>query len=474
LTGVQLQMADAAATFAWLKRGVTMATIANAALPAPLARITVMARAADGNAALAALLFAPLPSPGSMLGMLTGNGSFTLRPPYGAVQAGFRTGREDSAIYVLRPDGGRAFGVVPGPLPNQVTVFCGDLPLLQWVTPPLKLSNVDVLQHDMELFSAVVSATAAGLYQAAGATAPDLTVQLRSSGSSEGVARDAASRFGQVVDRVTRGGAPSPPGNSAVTSDTPAERFGDVGGQDAAVAELQAVLLALASPERYREWGARAPKGVLLYGPPGTGKTLLARCLAGEAGAHFFHVRAADVVSKWYGEAEQRMQGVFEKARNATPAIVFFDEIDALAPHRDGAHEVTHRVVSTMLEYMDGLEAIEGVVIVAATNRPEALDPAIVRPGRFDRLVEIGLPGPVGRRQILEIHCRKAERRAGRPLFTEPDWPALEEASDGLSGADLSEAVRRALEGRVRSGAGGLITGEELQRELEGLTSRAF
>jgi AAA+ superfamily predicted ATPase len=472
LSGVQLQLADASATFAWLKRGVTMASIANATLPSPLARMAVMARAADGNAALAALLFAPLPSPGSVLGMLTGNSS-TLRPPYADLQAAFRTGREDSAIYVLRDDGSRAFGVVPGPLPNQVTVFCGDLPLLQWVTPPLKLSNADTLQHDVELFSAVVSATAAAFYHAAGATAPDITVQLRPSGSGDGVARDAANRFGQVVDRVTRGGA-APVGNSAVTSDTPAERFSDVGGQDAAVVELQAVLLALSSPERYREWGARAPKGVLLYGPPGTGKTLLARCLAGEAGAHFFHVRAADVVSKWYGEAEQRMQAVFEKARNSTPAIVFFDEIDALAPHRDGAHEVTHRVVSTMLEYMDGLEAIEGVVVVAATNRPEALDPAIVRAGRFDRLVEIGLPGPVGRRQILEIHQRRAERRAGRPLFAEADWPALEEASDGMSGADLSEAVRRTLEGRVRSRAEGLITSKELELELEGMTSRAF
>jgi AAA+ superfamily predicted ATPase len=473
LTGVQLQMADPAATFAWLKRGVTMASLANATLPAPLARITVMARASDGHAALAALLLAPLPSPGSMLGMLTGNGSFTLRPPYGDLQAKFRTGREDSAIYVLRPDGSRAFGVVPGPLPNQITIFCGDLPLLQWVTPPLTLSDADTLQHDVDLFSTVVGTAASGLYRAAGAAVPDITVPLRSGSSGDGVAREAASRFGQVVDRVTRGGAP-PPGNSTVTSDTPAERFSDVGGQDTAVAELQAVLLALTSPERYREWGARAPKGVLLYGPPGTGKTLLARCLAGEAGARFFHVRAADVVSKWYGEAEQRMQGVFERARNSSPAIVFFDEIDALAPHRDGAHEVTHRIVSTMLEYMDGLEAIEGVVVVAATNRPEALDPAIVRPGRFDRLVEIGLPGPAGRRQILEIHRRRAERRAGRPLFAEPDWPALEEASDGLSGADLAEAVRRALEGRVRSRAEGPITSDELQHELEGLTSRAF
>jgi cell division protease FtsH len=127
-----------------------------------------------------------------------------------------------------------------------------------------------------------------------------------------------------------------------------------------------------------------------------------------------------------------------------------------------------------MLEYMDGLEAIEGVVVIAATNRPEALDPAIVRPGRFDRLVEIGLPGPAGRRQILEIHCRRAERRAGRQLFAEPNWSKLEEASDGLSGADLSEAVRRTLEGRVRSRAEGLITSSELVRELDGLTSRTF
>ena len=472
MAGIELRLQDASATLAWLTRGVPMASLGHTALPAPLARLAVMAHAADKRASLAALLFAPLPSPGAIFSVFTGNGPVTLKPPYAHLEAEFRFKRDDSALYVLRPDGSKAFGVVPGPLPNQVTVFCGDLPLLEWTTRPLLLTTADALRSEVEFFSTVVAVVAAGLYHAAGVTPPDLTLLLKPGvAEPETFAREAATRVGQVVDRMNG----RPAAGQVVQQDRPLERFSDVGGQDAAIHELQTVLLALRSPDRYRMWGVRPPKGVLFYGPPGTGKTLLARCLAGEAAATFIHVRAADVTSKWYGEAEQRLQGVFERARQSTPAIIFFDELDGLAPDREGAHEATHRIVSTLLEHMDGLEELQGVIVIAATNRPGALDPALLRPGRFDRLVEVGLPTAEGREQILKIHCGAAERRAGRSLFAPLYWSKLRDVSDGLSGADLSEAVRRALEARVRAHeATAPVTTEELVRELEGLQARAF
>jgi transitional endoplasmic reticulum ATPase len=242
--------------------------------------------------------------------------------------------------------------------------------------------------------------------------------------------------------------------------------FEEVGGQEEAKRELQAICLAIRDPEAYRLWGARPPKGVLLYGPPGTGKTLLARCLAQEAAARFVHVRATDVTSKWYGEAERRVQDVFDRARREAPSVIFLDEIDAIARAREDSHEATHRVVSTLLENMDGLEESKGVVVVAATNRPEAVDPAILRPGRFDRLVEVPLPDRTGRRAIFGVHLRKAERQAARELFEPLDdggWELLLDGTEGFSGAEIAEVVRRALEDKVRSGAReGQITLDEL------------
>jgi transitional endoplasmic reticulum ATPase len=171
-------------------------------------------------------------------------------------------------------------------------------------------------------------------------------------------------------------------------------------------------------------------------------------------------------VSKWYGEAEQRVQRVFERARVEAPAVVFFDEIDALARNRDVAHEATHRMVSTFLENMDGLREAEGVIVLAATNRPESVDEALLRPGRFDRLVEVPLPDRDGRQAIFAVHMVRAERRARRELFGKPDdaqWAALLDATEGFSGADVAETVRRALEAKVRSGAtGGRIEAAEL------------
>jgi transitional endoplasmic reticulum ATPase len=249
--------------------------------------------------------------------------------------------------------------------------------------------------------------------------------------------------------------------------------FDDVGGQDAARAELETICLAIRQPDAFQAWGARPPRGVLLYGPPGTGKTMLARALAHEAGARFLYVKATDVVSKWYGEAERRVQQAFERARNEAPAVIFFDEIDALARDRDFAHEATHRMVSTFLENMDGLQGMDGVIVLAATNRPEAVDDALMRPGRFDRLVEVPMPDRRGRQAIFQVHMRLSERKARRGLFKklqQRHWDALLDATEGFSGADVAETVRRALEAKVRSGAtAGEIQPEELVEVAAGV-----
>ena len=199
---------------------------------------------------------------------------------------------------------------------------------------------------------------------------------------------------------------------------------------------------------------------------------MLAKALAAQAKARFFHVEVSDIVSKWYGEAEQLMKTVFEEAsKTAGKTIIFFDELDAIAPRRGESHEASGRIVSTMLENIDGLEANPDILVVAATNRPEAIDPALLRPGRFDRIVEVPLPDEKGRREILTIHIKKAEEIAGRELFADLDMKKVLEGTKEFSGADLAEIIRRVLEEKVRlEGKGekpGPVTTEDLLRIIK-------
>lgn len=276
--------------------------------------------------------------------------------------------------------------------------------------------------------------------------------------------RDVLDRINDGVSRVIP--VPDQGGGVRKATNIPTTTFRDVGGLTEAKRELEAVCLALSNPDSYKRWGARPPKGVLLYGPPGTGKTMLARCVAGQAQAAFFHIRAVDVSSMWYGQAERKLQEAFDRARRATPAVVFLDEVDALTPSRETSHEASHRVVSTLLENLDGLRPLEGVVVLAATNTPESVDSALLRPGRLDRLIEVPLPDDDARVQITRVHMRRAERRAGRQLFAPSDLRRLMRATDGMSGAELEETVRRALEARVRlaesNDPASLITEDEL------------
>jgi transitional endoplasmic reticulum ATPase len=222
----------------------------------------------------------------------------------------------------------------------------------------------------------------------------------------------------------------------------PNVRWDDVGGLDDAQVKLrEGVELPLRSPQSFKRLGIRPAKGFLLFGPPGTGKTLLAKAVAREAEANFVATKSSDLLSKWYGESEQQVSRLFERARQVAPTVIFIDEIDSLAPARGGGlgePAVTERVVNTLLAEMDGLEDMQGVVVMAATNRPNLLDPALLRPGRFDELVYVPVPDGKGRRKILGIHTKKM------PLAKSVDLDILAERTERFTGADLEDLTRRA------------------------------
>ena len=222
----------------------------------------------------------------------------------------------------------------------------------------------------------------------------------------------------------------------------PTVRWDDVGGLDDAQMRLkEGVELPLKDPDAFRRLGIRPAKGFLLYGPPGTGKTLLAKAVAREAEANFIATKSSDLLSKWYGESEQQITRLFARARQVAPTVIFIDELDSLVPARGGGlgePQVTERVVNTILAEMDGLEELQSVVVIGATNRPNLVDPALLRPGRFDELIYVGVPDEAGRRRILGIHTEKM------PLASDVDLDVVARRTERFTGADLGDVVRRA------------------------------
>ena len=227
-----------------------------------------------------------------------------------------------------------------------------------------------------------------------------------------------------------------------VMVEAPTIGWDDIGGLDEARDRLrEGVELPLKHPEAFRRLGIRPAKGFLLYGPPGTGKTLLAKAAARESEANFIATKSSDLLSKWYGESEQQIARLFNRARQVAPTIIFIDELDSLVPARGGSFgepQVTERVVNTILSEMDGLEELQNVVLIGATNRPTLIDPALLRPGRFDDLIYVGPPDVAGRRRILAIHTRNM------PLAKDVDLETLAQRTDRFTGADLEDLVRRA------------------------------
>ncbi|TDA25104.1 MAG: AAA family ATPase [Archaeoglobi archaeon] len=216
--------------------------------------------------------------------------------------------------------------------------------------------------------------------------------------------------------------------------------YEDIGGLKRELRLVREMIeLPLKHPELFQRLGIEPPKGVLLHGPPGTGKTLIAKAVANEVDAHFISISGPEIMSKYYGESEQRLREIFEEAKQNAPSIIFIDEIDSIAPKREEVTgEVERRVVAQLLALMDGLESRGQVIVIAATNRPDAIDPALRRPGRFDREIEIGVPDRDGRKEILEIHTRKM------PLAEDVNLDELADATNGFVGADLEALCKEA------------------------------
>ena len=232
--------------------------------------------------------------------------------------------------------------------------------------------------------------------------------------------------------------------------DAPKITFRDVAGVDEAVEELHEIKEFLENPKKFQALGARIPKGVLLYGPPGTGKTLLARAVAGEAGVPFFSISGSDFVEMFVGVGASRVRDLFEQAKQNSPCIIFMDEIDAVGRHRGaglgGGHDEREQTLNQLLVEMDGFEMKDNIILIAATNRPDILDPALLRPGRFDRQIVVDRPDRKGRAKILEVHTR------GKPLAKDIDLDNLAAQTPGFTGADLANLVNEAALLAARTG----------------------
>src|SRR5881227_2534740 len=251
-------------------------------------------------------------------------------------------------------------------------------------------------------------------------------------------------KFGDLTGRVE-------------TDIQPSVSFDDVGGLTQAKATLRGFAYALTKPELYQQWGITPPKGVLLYGPPGTGKSKLARALAASAGAIFYHVKLFNLTSKFAANTGELLQEILRIAAGEGKAVLFLDEAEALSLEHllppPQAREASARLVAALCEKLDAVDASARLLVVAATTRTDALDPALVAPGRLDHLIEIPLPDPDDQREILELIRVRTERTAGRPLFEKIDYDKILPVMGGMSGADLSVIVRRALEVKVRAAA---------------------
>jgi cell division protease FtsH len=249
-----------------------------------------------------------------------------------------------------------------------------------------------------------------------------------------------------------------------LSKDMPKTTFADVAGADEAVEELEEIKDFLANPNRYQSLGAKIPKGVLLYGPPGTGKTLLARAVAGEAGVPFYSISGSDFVEMFVGVGASRVRDLFEQAKQNSPCIIFVDEIDAVGRQRGaglgGGHDEREQTLNQLLVEMDGFDARGGIILIAATNRPDILDPALLRPGRFDRQIPVSAPDIQGRRAILEVHSK------GKPFDTDVDLQGLAKRTVGFSGADLANVINESALLTARED-GRLINGAALEEAVD-------
>src|SRR5579875_3173312 len=249
-----------------------------------------------------------------------------------------------------------------------------------------------------------------------------------------------------------------------ITKDTPKTTFADVAGADEAIEELMEIKEFLENPAKFQAIGAKIPKGVLLYGPPGTGKTLLARAVAGEAGVPFYSISGSDFVEMFVGVGASRVRDLFEQAKSHAPAIIFVGAIDAVGRHRGaglgGGHDEREQTLNQLLVEMDGFDVKGGVILIAATNRPDILDPALLRPGRFDRQIAVGPPDVIGREAVLKVHAK------GKPFAPDVDLSVIARRTPGFTGADLANVINEAALLTARNN-GRLITMQALEESID-------
>ncbi len=269
-------------------------------------------------------------------------------------------------------------------------------------------------------------------------------------------------KFGDLTGRV----------EVKVKPDTP---FDHIGGLAEAKSIVRSFVTALTDPELYRKWGITPPKGLLIYGPPGTGKTLLARALATEAGAIFYHIKLTNLTSKFGPNTGEVLQEILAVAKEQGKGVVFLDEADALSLEHllppAQAREASARLVAALCEKLDGLEDFSRLVVVAATNRTDAVDSSLVAPGRLDRLVEVTLPDGPAQQQIFELAKAQAEAAAGRRLVADIDYRAVLPPMGGMNGGEVGEVLRRALEQKVHAAGqrrdNGLVTTQDLLQQID-------
>lgn len=315
-------------------------------------------------------------------------------------------------------------------------------------SPELTAEDVPIIMQDYLDFLAGVIATT---YDYVGSSTPDIEVVID---PDEFVIRSMDKKVALGKLAITENASVQP---EHLIVSIPDVTFDSIGGQEEAKRELKGLVSAITSPESYTRWGTTAPKGILLYGPPGTGKTLFAKALAGEANANFMHVTAADINTRWHGESEQNVKRIFEVAANSDKkTIIFFDELDTIIPPRDDSFEVTQKVTGALLQNIDGLSSSNNVTILASTNRKDAIDSAMLRPGRLDRHIEISLPTDKEREQIFSVQMAKAEKISGNSLFDTIDLSQLAQMTNRFSGADIAEIIRRTLEEKARQESAGL------------------
>ncbi|HEV8438844.1 MAG TPA: ATP-binding protein [Methylomirabilota bacterium] len=256
----------------------------------------------------------------------------------------------------------------------------------------------------------------------------------------------------------------------------PETSFAQIGGLHDAKVIVRGFVTALTDPELYKKWGIRPPRGVLIYGPPGTGKSLLARALATEAGAIFYHLKLMNLTSKFGPNTGELIQEILGVAKDQGAGVVFLDEADALSLEHllpaGQAREASARLVSALCERLDGLVDFSRLIVVASTNRTDSVDPSLVAPGRLDRLVEVTLPDGPAQQEILELARAHAERSAGRRLVADLDYRSVLPPMGGMSGAEISEVLRRALEQKVHTASQGqdtgLVTTQDLLQQIDG------